>query len=250
MARRRGGCSLIAFEQVSKHYASGPAAVEQFSLEIPSREITVLMGTSGCGKTTLLRMVNRMVEPDGGRVLIDGVDVSTMDPVALRRKIGYVMQEIGLLPHKSVLANVELVARISGQTREQARANATQMLELVGIRAGQFDRYPGELSGGQQQRVGVARALAVKPNILLMDEPFGAVDPIIREELQSELLRIQRALELTILFVTHDRDEAMRLSDQLVILTQGAHIEQCGDPGQLVANPATPFVRKILGLGQ
>lgn len=206
------------------------------------------MGSSGCGKTTILRMVNRMVEPDAGRVLIDDVDVATMDAVALRRSIGYVMQETGLLPHKSVLENVALVARITGQRREQALANAREMLELVGIAPEQFVRFPAELSGGQQQRVGVARALAVKPNILLMDEPFGAVDPIVREELQDELLRIQQALGLTILFVTHDRDEAMRLSHQLVILTQSAHIEQRGDPSEIAANPATPFVRKILGL--
>lgn len=193
-------------------------------------------------------MVNRMVDPDAGRVLIDDVDIATMDAVALRRSIGYVMQETGLLPHKSVLANVELVARISGQSREQAQANAKEMLALVGIAPEQFERYPAELSGGQQQRVGVARALAVKPNILLMDEPFGAVDPIVREELQDELLRIQQALGLTILFVTHDRDEALRLSHQLVILTQGAHVEQRGTPEEIAAKPATPFVRKILGL--
>lgn len=207
------------------------------------------MGSSGCGKTTLLRMVNRMVDPDSGRVLIDGVDVASMDAVALRRSIGYVMQETGLLPHKTVLANVVLVARISGQSREDALRNAEEMLDLVGIAPEQFNRYPAELSGGQQQRVGVARALAVKPDILLMDEPFGAVDPIVREELQSELLRIQQALGLTILFVTHDRDEAMRLSHQLVILTQGAHIEQRGEPKQIAAHPANTFVKKLLGLG-
>lgn len=193
-------------------------------------------------------MANRMVDPDHGRVLIDDVDVATMDAVALRRSIGYVMQETGLLPHKSVLANVALVARISGQSRDEAQANAREMLELVGLATEQFDRYPAELSGGQQQRVGVARALAVKPNILLMDEPFGAVDPIVREELQDELLRIQQTLGLTIVFVTHDRDEALRLSHQLVILTKGAHIEQRGAPSELVEHPETPFVRKILGL--
>lgn len=191
-----------------------------------------------------------MVEPDAGRVLIDGVDVATQDPVALRRSIGYVMQEVGLLPHKTVIANVELVARISGQTAEQARRNAGEMLELVGIEHCQFNRYPTELSGGQQQRVGVARALAVKPNILLMDEPFGAVDPIIRDDLQVELLRIQRALGLTIVFVTHDREEAMRLSDQLVVLAQGGKVEQRGTPEEIAANPANAFVSKLLGLGR
>lgn len=250
MARCRGGLRLITFEQVSKRYAPGPAAVDRFSLVVPSRQVTVLMGSSGCGKTTLLRMVNRMVEPDWGRVLIDDVDVATTDPVALRRSIGYVMQEVGLLPHKTVFSNVELVAQISGQSRDEARENAAQMLDLVGIDPTQFDRYPAQLSGGQQQRVGVARALAVKPNILLMDEPFGAVDPIIRDELQTELLRIQRALGLTILLVTHDRHEALRLSDQLVVLTTSAHIEQQGTPGEVASAPANPFVRKILGLNE
>lgn len=241
---------MITFDQVSKRYGAAIPAVENFSLEVPAERITVLMGSSGCGKTTLLRMVNRMVEPDAGRVLLDGVDVATVDAVALRRSIGYVMQETGLLPHKSVLENVALVARISGQSREEAAVNAVEMLELVGLESAQFDRYPTQLSGGQQQRVGVARALAVKPRVLLMDEPFGAVDPIVREDLQSELLGIQRSLGLTILFVTHDRDEAMRLSDQLVILTQGAEIEQRGTPGEIAEHPLSSFVRKILGLPQ
>lgn len=241
---------MIRFEQVSKRYGAGMPAVENFSLDAPAERITVLMGSSGCGKTTLLRMVNRMVEPDTGRVLLDGVDVATVDAVALRRSIGYVMQETGLLPHKSVRENVALVARISGQSREDAAANAVAMLELVGLEPDQFDRYPTQLSGGQQQRVGVARALAIKPKVLLMDEPFGAVDPIVREDLQTELLTIQRSLGLTILFVTHDRDEAMRLSDQLVVLAQGATIEQRGTPQELAEHPASPFVRKILGLPQ
>lgn len=241
---------MIRFEQVSKRYGAGMPAVENFSLEAPAERITVLMGSSGCGKTTLLRMVNRMVEPDTGRVLLDGVDVATVDAVALRRSIGYVMQETGLLPHKSVRENVALVARISGQSREDAAANAVAMLELVGLEPDQFDRYPTQLSGGQQQRVGVARALAIKPKVLVMDEPFGAVDPIVREDLQTELLTIQRSLGLTILFVTHDRDEAMRLSDQLVVLAQGATIEQRGTPQELAEHPASPFVRKILGLPQ
>jgi len=241
---------VIRFEQVSKRYGAGMPAVENFSLEAPAERITVLMGSSGCGKTTLLRMVNRMVEPDTGRVLLDGVDVATVDAVALRRSIGYVMQETGLLPHKSVRENVALVARISGQSREDAAANAVAMLELVGLEPDQFDRYPTQLSGGQQQRVGVARALAIKPKVLVMDEPFGAVDPIVREDLQTELLTIQRSLGLTILFVTHDRDEAMRLSDQLVVLAQGATIEQRGTPQELAEHPASPFVRKILGLPQ
>jgi len=241
---------VIDFNNVTKRYGAGASAVDNFSLVVPAGKITVLMGSSGCGKTTLLRMVNRMVEPDAGQVFVNGEDVATLDPVRLRRSIGYVMQESGLLPHKSVLDNVALVAKISGQDKAAARVNAREMLELVGIEPGQFDRYPSQLSGGQQQRVGVARALAVKPSILLMDEPFGAVDPIVREDLQEELKRIQESLGLTILFVTHDRYEAMHLADQLVVLTAGAHIEQVGTPEGISNEPSTAFVRKILGLGR
>lgn len=245
---------MIEFERVSKRFAGArgaeAVAVSEFSLTVPSRQITVLVGSSGSGKTTLLRMVNRMVEPDGGRVLIDGVDVATLNPVSLRRSIGYVMQQIGLLPHKSAYQNVELVARISGQSREQAAASASEMLELVGLDAQQVGRYPAELSGGQQQRVGVARALSVKPNILLMDEPFAAVDPIVRAELQQELKRIQRALGVTVLFVTHDRDEALALADQLVVLETGGIIAQAGTPQEIVSKPATEFVSKLMGLGE
>ena len=206
------------------------------------------MGLSGSGKTTLMQMVNKLVEPSQGSVLVDGVDISTLDSVRLRRSIGYVMQEVGLLPHKSILDNVSLIAKISGQTDVEAQANAIAMLELVGIDESFFARYPSQLSGGQQQRVGVARALAIKPNILLMDEPFGAVDPIVREELQDELMRIQRSLSLTIMFVTHDRHEALRLADQLVLLSSGGQIEQQGSPAKFRENPKNDFVRKLLGL--
>ena len=215
---------------------------------VPSREITVLMGLSGSGKTTLLQMVNRMVVPTSGAVLIDGQDISALDSVTLRRSIGYVMQEVGLLPHKTILENVALIARISGQSDEEALANSTEMLNLVGINESFFSRYPSQLSGGQQQRVGVARALAIKPKILLMDEPFGAVDPIVREELQAELIKIQRALELTILFVTHDRHEALRLADQLVLLSAGGHIEQQGTPDEFRKHQKNDFVKKLLGV--
>ncbi len=179
---------------------------------------------------------------------IDGSDVAGLDAVTLRRTIGYVMQEVGLLPHKTVLDNVTLIARIAGQTPDVARSYATEMLTMVGIDEQFFSRYPQQLSGGQQQRVGVARALAIKPNILLMDEPFGAVDPIVREELQDEMCRIQRELGLTIMFVTHDRHEALKIADQLVVLSGGGHIEQAGSPSELVEKPANAFVRKILGL--
>jgi osmoprotectant transport system ATP-binding protein len=193
-------------------------------------------------------MVNKMVIPSTGAVLIDGVDVASQNAVTLRRSIGYVMQDVGLLPHKTVLDNVVLIATIAGQTREVAKRNAREMLTLVGIDPASFSRYPRQLSGGQQQRVGVARALATKPNILLMDEPFGAVDPIVREELQDELLRIQRELKLTVLFVTHDRGEALKIADQLIVLSQQGTIEQSGTPRELTKKPANDFVRKILGV--
>jgi osmoprotectant transport system ATP-binding protein len=189
-----------------------------------------------------------MAIPTTGSVSIDGLDVADRDAVALRRSIGYVMQEVGLLPHKTVIDNVTLIARIAGQTAEDAQRNAADMLTMVGIDPQSFGRYPQQLSGGQQQRVGVARALAIKPNILLMDEPFGAVDPIVREELQDELSRIQRELSLTIMFVTHDRHEALKIADQLVVLSNGGHIEQAGTPSELTAKPANDFVRKILGV--
>ena len=238
---------MISFSAVSKNYAENHA-VDSFTLDMPSRKITVLMGLSGSGKTTLLRMINKMVEPSSGSITIDGNDIKELDSVKLRRSIGYVLQEVGLLPHKSVLENVSLIAKISGQTDNDAKDNASQMLKLVGIDESFFERYPNQLSGGQQQRVGVARALAIKPNILLMDEPFGAVDPIVREELQDELLRIQKELDLTIVLVTHDRYEALKLADQLVVLSDGAKIEQVGSVTQFKAEPANDFVRKLLGL--
>lgn len=206
------------------------------------------MGLSGSGKTTLLQMVNKMVEPTSGMVLVDDRGISDLDSVKLRRSTGYVMQEVGLLPHKTILENVELIATISGQSNQTASQNATEMLALVGIDQSFFDRYPSQLSGGQQQRVGVARALAIKPNIILMDEPFGAVDPIVREELQDELVRIQKSLGLTIIFVTHDRHEALKLADQLVLLSEGGHIEQQGSPADFRERPSNDFVKKLLGV--
>ncbi len=238
---------MIEFDRVSKKYGD-TVALTDFSLTAPTAKITVLMGLSGSGKTTLIRMVNKMATPTTGSVSIDGVDVADLDGVKLRRTIGYVMQDVGLLPHKTVLDNVLLIARIAGQDAATARRNATEMLALVGIDEQFFARFPQQLSGGQQQRVGVARALATKPNILLMDEPFGAVDPIVREELQDELCRIQRDLGLTIMFVTHDRHEALKIADQLVVLSNGGQVEQLGTPAEIMARPANDFVRKILGL--
>jgi osmoprotectant transport system ATP-binding protein len=239
---------MIEYQSVSKTFDDGTQAVGEFSLRIPSRTTTVFVGSSGCGKTTLLRMVNRMVDPTAGQVLIDGVDIATRDKVALRRGIGYVMQHAGLLPHRKVIDNVATVLRLNGVGKKQAREKSYAVMETVGLDASLADKYPSQLSGGQQQRVGVARGLVTDPNILLMDEPFGAVDPIVREELQAELLRLQRELGKTIVFVTHDIDEAFMLGDQVVILKKGGAVAQVGAPADILANPADAFVSSFVGL--
>lgn len=238
---------MIEFRGVTKQYPDGTLAVEGVDLVVPPRTTTVLVGTSGSGKTTLLRMINRMVDPTSGAVLIDGTDVATVDPVKLRRSIGYVMQNSGLLPHRTVLENVTTVPLLRGEVRKVARARAMELLETVGLDASLASKYPAQLSGGQQQRVGVARGLAADPNILLMDEPFGAVDPIVRQELQQELKRLQRELGKTVVFVTHDIDEAFLLGDQVVILRTGGRIVQAGGPAEILARPADEFVRGFVG---
>lgn len=242
--------TMIEFRNVSKNFPDGTAAVTNFSLVIPSRKTTVLVGSSGCGKTTLLRMINRMVDPSSGSVEIDGVDVATLPPVKLRRSIGYVMQNSGLLPHRKVIDNVATVPILEGVPKSEAHAQALALLDTVGLDRSLAHRYPSQLSGGQQQRVGVARGLAVNPNILLMDEPFGAVDPIVRSDLQQELIRLQEELDKTVVFVTHDLDEAFLLGDQVVILQTGAHIEQQGTPSEILANPANEFVENFIGAGR
>ncbi len=239
---------MIEYRSISKTFADGTEAVSDFSLVLPSRTTTVFVGSSGCGKTTLLRMVNRMVEPSAGQVLIDDVDIATRNRVQLRRSIGYVMQHAGLLPHRKVIDNVGAVLRLNGVDKKEARERSYAVLETVGLDASVATKYPAQLSGGQQQRVGVARGLVTDPNILLMDEPFGAVDPIVRDELQQELLRLQRELDKTIVFVTHDIDEAFLLGDQVVILKQGGHIAQVGSPADILAAPANDFVRSFVGL--
>ena len=239
---------MIEYRSIGKTFADGTEAVGDFSLQLPSRTTTVFVGSSGCGKTTLLRMVNRMVDPTRGQVLIDDVDIATRNKVELRRSIGYVMQHAGLLPHRKVIDNVATVLRLNGVGRKEAHDRAHAVLETVGLDASLADRYPSQLSGGQQQRVGVARGLVTDPNILLMDEPFGAVDPIVRDELQQELLRLQRELDKTIVFVTHDIDEAFLLGDQVVILKKGAEVAQVGSPAEILANPANDFVRSFIGL--
>ncbi|THV41815.1 ABC transporter ATP-binding protein [Glycomyces buryatensis] len=238
---------MIEFESVSKTYPGGTVAVREFSLQVPSHRTVVLVGSSGSGKSTLLQMVNRMAEPTGGRVLIDGDDVAGRDAVALRRSIGYVLQHGGLLPHRTVLDNIATVPVLNRTPRRRARIQAAELLERVGLDESLGTRYPSQLSGGQQQRVGVARALAADPNILLMDEPFGAVDPIVRRELQAELARIQADLGKTIVFVTHDVDEALRLGDEVVVLRRHGVIAQRGTPAQILAAPADDFVRDFIG---
>jgi len=238
---------MIQFDNVSKEYPHGARAVENFSLVAPTGSITVLVGSSGCGKTTLLRMVNRMVDPTAGQVFIDSTSVSDRDTVELRRSIGYVMQSGGLLPHKTVSDNIQTVAKLRGVPRGLRAQRVTELMATVGLDPDLASRYPAQLSGGQQQRVGVARALAVDPNILLMDEPFGAVDPVVRSDLQRELLDLQKKLAKTVLFVTHDIDEAFLLGDRVVILDVGAQILQQGSPAEILAHPVNDFVAAFIG---
>jgi osmoprotectant transport system ATP-binding protein len=238
----------IALESIRKVYPDGTVAVEGLSLEIGAGELVVLIGPSGCGKSTVLRMINRLIEPTGGRILLDGEDVTRADPVRLRRRIGYVIQNIGLFPHQTIRANVGTVPRLLGWSRGRVRARADELLDLVGLDPATFgDRYPHELSGGQRQRVGVARALGADPVVLLMDEPFSAVDPIVRSRLQEEFLRLQAEVRKTIVLVTHDLDEAIRLGDRIAVLSMGAHLQQYARPAELLGAPATKFVNEFVG---
>ncbi|MET0989020.1 MAG: ATP-binding cassette domain-containing protein [Glaciihabitans sp.] len=238
---------MIEFRSVTKTFPDGTTAVDNFSLVIPSRKTTVLVGSSGCGKTTLLRMINRMVDPTSGSIEIDGANIAESEPVQLRRTIGYVMQNSGLLPHRKVIDNIATVPLLKGVAKKEAHAAALELMDTVGLDRALAQRYPSQLSGGQQQRVGVARGLAVNPNILLMDEPFGAVDPIVRSDLQRETLRLQSELDKTVVFVTHDIDEAFLLGDQVIILEKGARIAQQGSPDEILANPASAFVADFIG---
>ncbi len=239
----------ITFDAVTKHYPGVAApAVESFSATLQAGSTTVLLGSSGCGKTTLLRMVNRMVDPTDGQVRIGDQDVRGQDPVQLRRSIGYVLQDAGLMPHRKVVDNICLVPRLNGASRQEAAARAHELIELLGLDPALATRYPHELSGGQAQRVGVARALAADPGVLLMDEPFGAVDPLVRHELQLELVRIQAELSKTIIFVTHDVSEALALGDEIILLRKGAQVAQRGTGAELLASPADDFVTRFLGL--
>jgi osmoprotectant transport system ATP-binding protein len=241
---------VIEFRAVSKRFHDGTLAVSELDLVIPPREVTVFVGSSGSGKTTVLRMINRMVDPSSGTILIDGDDISTREPVALRRSIGYVMQNSGLLPHRTVVDNIATVPLLRGEKKKDARARARELMTVVGLDATLAERYPAQLSGGQQQRVGVARGLAVDPNILLMDEPFGAVDPLVRIELQTELKRLQHDLDKTVVFVTHDIDEAFLLGDQVVLFKPGGIVAQAGTPAELLEHPADDFVAEFIEAGR
>jgi len=245
--------ATIEFQHVSKRYGAGTdgsnaGAVQDLSLTVPAGRICVLVGPSGCGKTTTLKMVNRLIEPTGGRILIDGVDIAARDVTELRRGIGYVIQQVGLFPHQTVAQNVATVPRLLGWPGARQRERSDELLALVGLEPGAYrDRYPSQLSGGERQRVGVARALAADPAVLLMDEPFGAVDPIVRERLQNELLRLQEGLAKTILFVTHDIDEAIKMGDLVVVMQAGGRIAQAGAPSDLLAQPASDYVARFVG---
>ncbi|MFE9764002.1 ABC transporter ATP-binding protein [Streptomyces sp. NPDC005808] len=238
---------MIAIEDVSKRYADGTVAVDRLSLQIPNHSITVLVGPSGCGKTTTLRMINRMIEPSSGTIRVNGEDIRRKPVNALRQSMGYVIQNAGLFQHRTIVDNIATVPRLLGWSRQRSRARAAELMERVGLDKDMARRYPYQLSGGQQQRVGVARALAADPPVLLMDEPFSAVDPVVRRGLQEELLRIQGELGKAIVFVTHDMDEAIRIGDQVAVLRTGGKLAQFAAPDELLSSPADSFVEEFLG---
>jgi osmoprotectant transport system ATP-binding protein len=241
--------ATLEFRDVAKTYAGSDTPVlEHFSLEVGAGEICVLVGPSGCGKTTAMRLVNRMIEPTGGDILIGGHSVRDREPAALRREIGYVIQQIGLFPHETVAKNISIVPELLGWDRRRIAARVEELLDLVGLDpAGTRDRYPAQLSGGQRQRVGVARALAADPPLMLMDEPFGAIDPINRERLQNEFLRLQAELRKTIVFVTHDIDEAIKMGDRIAVMKVGGVLAQYASPAELLVEPADSFVEDFVG---
>lgn len=247
----RGADDVITFDGARTVYPGGAVAVEGLDLTVRRHELMVLVGPSGCGKSTTLRMVNRLVELTAGRVLVEGDDVARTDPVALRRRIGYVIQHVGLFPHRTVAQNVGTVPSLLGWSRERTRERTAELLDLVGLEPGTYARrYPHQLSGGERQRVGVARALAADPPVLLMDEPFGAVDPIGRRRLQEEFWRIQRRVGTTVIFVTHDVDEAVKLGDRVVVMSKGGRVEQVADAVTLLARPANAMVTDFVGAGR
>src|SRR3954464_2383447 len=242
------GAPMIRLEGVGKQYADGTVAVHALDLEVMPGEVVVLVGPSGCGKSTTLKMINRLIEPTSGRIFLEGSDVTSEDPVQLRRRIGYVIQQIGLFPHQKISTNVATVPSLLGTPKAQAHRRALELLDLVGLDPDVYaDRYPHQLSGGQQQRVGVARALTTEPPVLLMDEPFAAVDPIVRARLQDEFLRLQAELDKTVVLVTHDIDEAVKMGDKVAVLAEGGRLAQFGTPAELLAHPADDFVADFVG---
>jgi osmoprotectant transport system ATP-binding protein len=250
MQAAAGRGAVVDFDHVTKRYGSRAegAAVQELSMRVPGGEVCVLVGPSGCGKTTTLKMVNRLVEPTTGRVLLDGSDIARRDPVELRRGIGYVIQQTGLFPHLTVGANVATVPRLLGWDRHRTRERVDELISLVGLDPARYrDRYPAQLSGGERQRIGVARAIATDPPVLLMDEPFGAVDPITRNRLQNEFLRLQRQLATTILFVTHDIDEAIKMGDRIAVFQPGGKLAQYDTPTAVLEQPAGEYVARFVG---
>ena len=239
---------MIRLEAVTKRFPNGQLAVDDLSIQVDQGEVCVLVGPSGCGKTTTMKMINRLIDPTSGRILLDGDDVSAVDPVELRRRMGYVIQQVGLFPHQTVSDNVATVPRLLGWDRGRIRARVNELLDLVGLPAATFaKRYPNELSGGQRQRVGVARALGADPPVLLMDEPFGAIDPITRARLQDEFLRLQREVKKTVVFVTHDIEEAVKVGDRIAVLTDRGVLAQYDTPQRILGEPATDFVADFVG---
>ncbi|MCY8981657.1 choline ABC transporter ATP-binding protein OpuBA [Bacillus halotolerans] len=237
---------MLTLKNVSKTYKGGKKAVNSVNLEIEKGEFICFIGPSGCGKTTTMKMINRLIEPSAGQIFIDGENIMEQDPVELRRKIGYVIQQIGLFPHMTIQQNISLVPKLLKWPEQQRKERARELLKLVDMGPEYLDRYPHELSGGQQQRIGVLRALAAEPPLILMDEPFGALDPITRDSLQEEFKKLQKTLHKTIVFVTHDMDEAIKLADRIVIL-KGGEIVQIGTPDDILRNPANEFVEEFIG---
>jgi osmoprotectant transport system ATP-binding protein len=252
MPAQPGAAATVQFSHVTKRYDPGakntPGAVNDLSLTVPAGKICVLVGPSGCGKTTSLKMVNRLIEPTSGQILIDDQDIAKRDVIELRRSIGYVIQQVGLFPHQTIGQNVVTVPRLLGWSKVRLAERADELLQLVGLDPARYrDRYPSQLSGGERQRVGVGRALAADPPIMLMDEPFGAVDPIVRERLQNEFLRLQEELAKTILFVTHDIDEAIKIGDLVAVMEVGGRLAQFAPPAEILASPASEFVARFVG---
>ena len=242
--------AVVAFDHVTKRYggSGAPAAVDDLTFTVPAGEICVLVGPSGSGKTTTMKMVNRLIEPTSGRITIDGEDVMSLPAVELRRRIGYVIQQVGLFPHLTVAENIAVVPRLLRWEARRVSARVDELLDLIGLGGAEYAaRYPAELSGGERQRVGVARALAADPPVMLMDEPFGAVDPIRRDRLQNEFLRLQGKVGKTVIFVTHDVDEAIKMADRIAILERGGHLAQYDTPAAILAKPASDFVERFVG---